>query len=93
MSLQRLRGRAPMIALILVAPLCLLILGFACACLSDHPIQALQQALGSAQAAPALVEVWSLMTVVALSASLLAANTVSARARAPSSARLQRFLL
>jgi hypothetical protein len=43
MSLERLRGRMPLIALILLAPLCLLVLGFACACLSDHPMQALKQ--------------------------------------------------
>ena len=83
----------PLIAVILLALLCLLILGFACACLSDHPMQALQQALGSVQVAPPLIEVWSLLALVALGASLLVASTVAARARAPSPANLERFLL
>jgi hypothetical protein len=93
MSLERLRGRMPLIALILLAPLCLLVLGFACACVSDHPVQALQQALGSVQAAPALVEVWSLLALTVFGTGLVLSSTVTARARAPSPASLQRFLL
>ena len=93
MKLERLRGRVPLIAVILLALLCLLILGFACACLSDHPMQALQQALSSVQVAPALIEVWSLLALVALGASRIVASAVAARARAPSAANLQRFLL
>ncbi|MGH3338805.1 MAG: hypothetical protein ACRDPL_08260 [Propionibacteriaceae bacterium] len=79
--------------MILIVPLCLLILGFACACLSDHPMQALQQTLGSAPVAPALIEVWSLMALLALGASPFVVEGVIARARAPSQANLQRFLL
>jgi hypothetical protein len=93
MSLERLRSRVPLIALLLLAPLCLLVLGFACACLSDHPMQALQQALGSVQAAPAPIEVWPLLALVTLGAGFLLGSAVTARARAPSPAGLQRFLL
>jgi hypothetical protein len=93
MSLERLRRRMPLIALLLLAPLCLLVLGFACACLSDHPMQALQQTLGSAQGAPALVEVWPLLVLALVGVGLLLMSTVTARARARSPAGLQRFLL
>jgi hypothetical protein len=84
----------PLIALLMLAPLGLLVLGFACACLSDHPMQALQQTLGSVQAAPALIEVWPLLlALVTLRAGFLLGSAVTTRARAPSPAGLQRFLL
>jgi hypothetical protein len=81
----------PLIACILLAVLCLALLGFACACLSDHPMQALERALSTIPALPALIEVWP-VTLLAL---VGAAAFVSARAlaRAPSEAALQRFRL
>jgi hypothetical protein len=92
MSLQALRGRMPVVAFVLLAVLCLALFGFACACLSDYPMQALERALGSIPALPALVEVWSLIALVAL-ASAMFVTAPRARARAPSPAVLQRFLL
>ena len=50
MSLQALRGRMPLLAFILLAVVCLALVGFACACLSDHPVQALERALGAIKA-------------------------------------------
>lgn len=81
----------PLIAFILLAVICLALLGFACACLSDHPMQALERALSAVPALPALIEVWP----VALLALVAAAAFVSAHtlARAPSEAALQRFRL
>jgi hypothetical protein len=93
MSLDRLRARMPLLAFILLALVCLLMLGFACACMSDHPMQALKQALGSVPALPALVEVWSLLALAVLAAARLVTGPLTARARAPSPASLQRFLL
>ena len=82
----------PLVAFILLAIVCLALFGFACACLSDHPMQALERALGSIPALPALVEVWSLIALVALAAAMLVtAPRACARARSP--ALLQRFLL
>jgi hypothetical protein len=92
MGLQALRGRMPLVAFILLAILCLALFGFACACLSDQPMQVLERTLGSASALPALVEVWSLLVLVALASAMLA-SAPRARARAPSPALLQRFLL
>jgi hypothetical protein len=55
-------------------------------------MQALERALGAIPALPALVEVWSLVALVALASAMLA-TAPRARARAPSPAVLQRFLL
>jgi hypothetical protein len=83
----------PLVAFILLAVVCLLVVGFACACLSDRPLQALAQALSSGPALAALVEMWSLLALVAVAAGVLVRTTLAARARAPSPAALQRFLL
>jgi hypothetical protein len=91
MGLQALRGRMPLVAFILLAIVCLALLGFACACLSDQPMQALERALGAIPSLPALIEVWSL-TVLSLLAAGAAAATVRPRSRAPSPALLQRYL-
>jgi hypothetical protein len=93
MSLQALRGRMPLLAFILLAIVCLALFGFACACLSDQPMQALERALGAIPALPRLVEVWSMLALVGLGSGALLAATAMARARAPSPAALQRFLL
>jgi hypothetical protein len=81
----------PLVAFILLAVICLALLGFACACLSDHPMQALERALSAVPALPALIEVWpvALLALVA-AASFVLAHTL---ARAPSEAALQRFRL
>jgi hypothetical protein len=93
MSLQALRGRMPLVAFVLLAIVCLALFGFACACLTDHPIQALERALGAIPAVPAVIEVWALLTLTALASGALLVASATARARAPSAATLQRFLL
>jgi hypothetical protein len=93
MSVQALRGRMPLLAFLLLAVLCLALFGFACACLSDYPMQALERALGAIPALPALVEVWSVLALLALGLAALIVTATRARARAPSPAALQRFLL
>jgi hypothetical protein len=81
----------PLIAFILLAVICLALLGFACACLSDHPMQALERALSAVPALPALIEVWP-VALLALAAAF-ALVSAHALARAPSEAALQRFRL
>jgi hypothetical protein len=83
----------PLVAFILLAVVCLALFGFACACLSDHPMQAVERALGGVPALPALIEVWLLLALIALAAAAFAASATSPRARTPSPASLQRFLL
>jgi hypothetical protein len=91
MSLERFRARLPLVAFILLLLICLLMLGIACACFSDHPMQALERALAFIPASPALVEIW-FVSLLAIGAAALVASTQK-RARAPSPAVLQRFLL
>ena len=93
MSLQGFRGRMPLVVFIVLAIVCLALFGFACACLSDHPMQVLERALGAIPALPALVEVWSVLALLGLGSAAVLAAAATARARAPSAAGLQRFLL
>ena len=90
-DLTRLRGRMPLIAFILLAVVCLALLGFACACLSDQPAQAVDRATSLGSALPPLVEVWSLVFVALVGARFLFAERERGRSRA-SPAVLQRFL-
>ena len=80
----------PLVAFVLLAIICLALLGFACACLSDQPMQAIDRALSGGQAVPALV-VWTLAVAALLGASLLLAVRHGRDSRA-SPALLQRFL-
>jgi hypothetical protein len=82
----------PLIAFILLALICLAIIGFACACLSDQPAQAIERAISSGSALPPLIEVWSLVFVASIGAALLFVFERRAGSRA-SPALLQRFVL
>ena len=69
---MRLRNRMPLIAFIFLAVVCLLLIGFVCACLSDHPAQAVERALVLGGALPPLVVVWALLTALTLPRLLVA---------------------
>ena len=58
-ALQDLRKRMPLLVFILLAIVCLVMLGLACACATDHPTQNIERTLSAIPAAPALVEVWT----------------------------------
>ena len=73
---------------ILLAVLCLALIGLACACLGDQFAQAFDRAL---QTPIALIEVWAAMAVVTLASLSLIVLSVPASGRA-SPALLQRFL-
>ena len=91
MDLARLRDRIPLIAFILLAVVCLALLGFACACLTDQPAQAVERAIASGSALPPLIEVWSVVFVALAGAVLLFVFERRVPSRA-SPALLQRFL-
>ncbi len=82
----------PLIVFILVALVCFVLLGFACACLGDHPMHTLAQAHAAMLLLPAIVEIWPVL-VAALLAAVAFAVTRRLTAPAPSAASLQRFLL
>jgi hypothetical protein len=92
MDLARLRGRMPLVVFILLAVICLALLGFACACLSDQPTQAIDRAVSTGSALPPVIEVWSLLAVAFVGIGLLLISDRRAASRA-SPALLQRFLL
>ena len=81
----------PLVVFILLAVVCLALLGFACACLTDQSAQAVDRAISLGGALPALIEVWSLVLVTLMGASFLVAVRERASSRA-SPALLQRFL-
>jgi hypothetical protein len=81
----------PLIAFILLAVICLALFGFACACLSDQPTQAIDRATSLGSALPPLIDVWSIVVVALVGASLLLVFDRRAGSRA-SPALLQRFL-
>lgn len=81
----------PLVAFILLAIICLALFGFACVCLSNHPMQALDRTLSAIPALPALVEVWS-VAVLALASAAAVVASGGTRTRARSPAALQRFL-
>jgi hypothetical protein len=84
------RKRMPLIAFILLLIVVLLMLGIACACMSDHPAQAIERALGSIPAAPAVIEMWSVAIVLMLGSFVLVRPRRLASRSSP--ATLQRFL-
>lgn len=92
MSLLSMRKRLPLWAFILLAALCLVMLGIACVCAADHPGQTIDRALGGVPAADVpLVEVWTFVWgVLALLVSAVLLRRTSCRET--SRAALQCFL-
>lgn len=80
-----------MLVFVLLALICLALLGFACACLSDQPAQAIERAMSLGTSVPALVEVWALLIATLAATPLLVLGAERARSRA-SPVLLQRFL-
>jgi hypothetical protein len=89
-SLARLRARMPLVVFLLLALLCLALIGFACACLSDQPALAIERALQAPALAPAVIAAWTAMLVVLAGAGL--AGVVPVPRERASPALLQRFL-
>lgn len=89
-NLERLRRRLPLIVFVLLAIVALMLLGFACACLTDDPMQAVERALSFAPALPEAVDAWAIL-FAALATSLLIVRTTAAATGRASPALLQRF--
>jgi hypothetical protein len=88
-ALERLRGRMPLLAFVLLAVLCLALIGFACACLDDQFAQTFDRIVQSAPAA--VIELWPAFAVATLASLSLIVLVVPASGRA-SPVLLQRFL-
>jgi hypothetical protein len=79
------------VVFVLLLILGLLLLGFACACITDHPVQLIERVLAAIPALPPVLEVWSVRVLALFGLALALARPIpTAR---PSPAALQRFLL
>jgi hypothetical protein len=85
------RRRLPLVVFLLLLVLALLLLGFVCACIADHPALAIERALSALTALPPLTAVWSLLVVALALASTPPILRQPSLARG-SPAELQRFL-
>jgi hypothetical protein len=91
-SIAGLRERLPLIVFIFLVILVAMVLGFACACLTDHPMQAIERALSQVQTtAIASGDPWSPVVLAAIGFAIFATASRRPLAR-PSPAGLQRFL-
>lgn len=91
--MERLRNHVPLVAFILLAALCLLLIGLACACLTDHPAKAADRAVAFGGELQGVIEVWSAAAVMALLGGFFVVALLSPRATGRASpALLQRFL-
>lgn len=91
-SLVGLRRRLPLIVFVLLLVFCLFALALACLCMSgDHSTQALDRVAAFANALPALVALWSFITIVIVASTVVAGRRSYQFGRA-SPASLQRFL-
>lgn len=89
--LGQLRRRMPLVAFVLLLIVLLVMLGFACLCISDHPAQTLERVLlAIAHAPPAIVTAF---VFVAMSVVTVTQRRVVAASGRASPASLQRFLL
>jgi hypothetical protein len=89
--LARLRQQLPFPVFVLLVVLALLLLGFVCACITDHPALAIERALTAAATLPPLIEIWSLLVLALAPATLVLVRDRAALVRG-SPADLQRFL-
>ena len=76
---------------VLLVVLALLLLGFVCACITDHPAVAIERALTAAATLPPLIEIWSLVVLALAPTTVVLVRNRAALARG-SPAELQRFL-
>ena len=84
-----LRGRMPLLACVLLAVLCLALIGFACACLDVQFAQAFDRIVQSAPTA--VIELWPALAMATLTSLSLIVFVVPASGQA-SPVLLQRFL-
>jgi len=80
----------PLVAFILLVVVLLVMLGIACACISDHPAKTIDRTAGVISSAPAVIEIWAVMTVLVFVSFIVVRPQRLASRSSP--AALQRFL-
>jgi hypothetical protein len=86
------RRHLPLIVVVLLLVIAVMLVGVACACLTDHPMQAIEQALSAIAVATALMAAWPVLALGLLGVALTIRLSRAARDQS-SPALLQRFLL
>ncbi len=86
-----LRKRMPLIVFLLLALLVLMLVGLACACLTDNPMQAIERVLTALAQFPTVAVAWTFTFATLLLAMPRLQPQAAGRGRA-SPASLQRFL-
>jgi hypothetical protein len=81
-GLERIRRRVPFVVFVLLLVIAVLVIGFACACLSGSPIQAAERAAAPLVATAAVIIVWSLITSVLGLVAVVQGSRVQATDRA-----------
>jgi hypothetical protein len=81
----------PLVVFILLVVLLLMLVGIACSCVTDHPMQAAERAISAISATPAVVELWTYGFAGLLAVVFVVPERRRAIGRA-SPADLQRFL-
>jgi hypothetical protein len=90
-SIVRLRRGLPLVAFVFLFILVVMLVGFACACFGDTPMQAAERAANSGVAIPAVIEVWAMLAAVLFPITAILTHRFSVRGRA-SPPLTQRFL-
>ena len=91
LSITKARKSLPLVVVIFLVLIVVMLVGFACACLTDHPMQAIEKALSATLVGAAPIAAWPVLAVGLVGAVLTARLSGAARNRA-SPAVLQRFL-
>ena len=86
-----LRNRMPLIVFLLLALLVLMLVGLACACLTDNPMQAIERVLAALAQLPTVAVVWTFAFASLVLAMPRLQPQAAGHGRA-SPAALQRFL-
>jgi formate hydrogenlyase subunit 3/multisubunit Na+/H+ antiporter MnhD subunit len=90
-SIQSLRGRLPFIVFVFVLVIAVVMIGFACVCIADHPGKALDRASSTTPAGTPVIEMWPLIVLLLGPVLMFVIPPRRAQGRA-SPSLLQRFL-
>jgi hypothetical protein len=89
--LQALRSRLPFAVFVVLLIFAVLLFGFACTFMTDHPGQVIDRVLSAVAALPAIVEVWSFWVAAASALLVIAGHRTPLEAARASPPVLQRF--
>jgi hypothetical protein len=84
------RKHLPPVVFVFLLLIAVMVIGVACACLTDHPMQAVEKAFSAIAAAPALIVVWSAFGAALVTAAVSLRRPRTGQSRA-SPQVLQRF--